>query len=235
MNIGFFGGRFDPIHLGHLALASAAMDICKLKRIYFVTAGSPPHKPGQELCAFAHRHAMVALATAHEKAFMASTLEAPTEAAENIPRPGKAAKRHFNYTIDSVRVLKSTLGKNDQLSLLIGMDAFADIASWHEPEALFRECEFIVASRPGHSLTDVAEALPPSLRPKAATMEPFRKHAASGEIRLRGVTIRLLPSVHQNVSATAVRQAVRSGKPLGKLVTAEVADYIRKTGLYREP
>lgn len=235
MNIGFFGGRFDPIHLGHLALARAAMDICKLKRIYFVTAGSPPHKPGQELCAFAHRHAMVALATAHEKAFVASTLEAPSEPVENITRPSKAARQRFNYTIDSVRVLKSTLGKNDQLSLLIGMDAFADIASWHEPEALFRECEFIVASRPGHSLTDVAEALPPSLRPKPATMEPFRKQAARGEMRLRGVTIHLLPNVHQNVSATAVRDAVKSGRPLGKLVPPEVADYIRKTGLYRAP
>ncbi len=232
MNIGFFGGRFDPIHRGHLALAQAAMEQGKLARIYFVTSGSPPHKPGLPLSAFADRHAMVALATASEKAFIPSTLEAPKESAQVAPR-GKAAQKHFDYTIDSLRRLKSSLKKNDRLSLLIGMDAFADIASWHEPEALFEECEFIVASRPGHSLADVANALPASLRPKAAITEPFKKHAASGELRLRGVTIHLLANVHQNVSATAIREAVRAGKPMGKLVPAEVADYIRKTGLYQ--
>jgi nicotinate-nucleotide adenylyltransferase len=234
MNIGFFGGRFDPIHRGHLALAQAAMTQRKLDRIYLVTAGSPPHKPGLLLSAFADRHAMVALATAQEKSLIASTLEAPQDIAQSATAArGKTSLKQFDYTIDSVRRLKALLKKNDRVSLLLGMDAFADIASWHEPEALFEEYEFIVASRPGHSLGDIAEALPARLRPKAAITAPFKKHAASGELRLRGVTIHFLADVHQNISATAVREAARSGKPLGKLVPAEVADYIRKTGLYR--
>jgi nicotinate-nucleotide adenylyltransferase len=234
MHIGLFGGRFDPIHRGHLALAQAAMTQGKLDRIYLVTAGAPPHKPGLPLSAFADRHAMVALASAHEKSFIPSTLEAPKDVAQPAAvTRGKTAQKQFDYTIDTLRRLKALLKKNDRVSLLLGMDAFADIASWREPEALFAECEFIVASRPGHSLGDVAEALPASLRPKAAITEPFKKHAASGELRLHGVTIHFLTGVHQNISATAVREAVKSGNPLGKLVSPEVADYIRKTGLYR--
>jgi len=234
MNIGFFGGRFDPIHRGHLALAQAAMEQCGLGRIYFVTTGSPPHKPGLPLSPFVDRHAMVALATAHEKTFVASTLEAPRglASAGTVGARSKNAQT-FDYTIDTVRRLKSTIKKSDQVSILIGMDAFADIASWHEAEALLAECEFIVASRPGHSLADVAEALPAALRPRQAVTAPFKKQAASGELRLRGVNIRLLPGVHQNVSATAIREAVKAGKALGKLVSPEVADYIRKAGLYR--
>ena len=236
MNIGFFGGRFDPIHRGHLALAHAALEKAKLSKIYFVTAGSPPHKPGLPLSPFADRHAMVTLATAHENAFIPSTLESPTmdASAKVLAMAGRGkAEKHFDYTIDSVRRLKSQLKKTDKIFLLIGMDAFNDIAKWHEPEALFEECEFIIASRPGHSLADVAEALPESLRPKAAVTEPFRKHAASGELRLKGVNIQLLPHIHQDVSATAIREAVKSGKTLGRLVPAEVGNYIRKMGLYK--
>ena len=79
MNIGLLGGTFDPIHRGHIALARAALEKCKLSRIYFVTANVPPHKQLQPLSSFLHRYAMVALATAPEKAFVPSLLEAPEE------------------------------------------------------------------------------------------------------------------------------------------------------------
>ena len=76
MNIGLFGGTFDPVHRGHLALARAALEQCKLHRIHFVPANIPPHKQRQPLTPFVHRFAMLALATAEEKAFVPSLLEA---------------------------------------------------------------------------------------------------------------------------------------------------------------
>ena len=79
MNIGLFGGTFDPIHRGHMALARAARERYKISRIYFVPANVPPHKQSQPLSAFAHRFAMLALATAQEKEFLPSLLEAPEE------------------------------------------------------------------------------------------------------------------------------------------------------------
>lgn len=226
MNIGLFGGTFDPVHRGHLALARAALERCQLHRIYFVPAGVPPHKQKQPLAPFSHRFAMLALATAAEKVFVPSLLEAPEEGVSS-------KKEKPNYTIDTVRRLKQSLKNSDRLFLLIGMDAFADIAKWHQAEALFRECAFIVASRPGYSLADVANALPEKLRPRAEATRPFHKQAATGDLVLPGATIHLLEDLHQPASATAIRQAAAAGKPIGRFVDPPVAEYISKMKLYR--
>jgi nicotinate-nucleotide adenylyltransferase len=241
MNIGLFGGTFDPIHRGHLALARAARELYKLNQILFVPAAIPPHKQLQPLSAFAHRYAMIALATAAEKAFVPSLLEADPLNAPLVveirgskkSRDPKADSALPNYTIDTVRRLKRSFKSADRLFLLIGIDAFADIAKWHEAEALFRECEFVVASRPGYSLADVANALPEKLRPRPEVTKPFHKQAASGDLVLTGVTIHLLDEVHQPVSATAIREAAAAGKSLTRFVDPSVAEYIRKLGLYK--
>jgi len=206
------------------------MERCKLHRVYFVPAHIPPHKQKQPLTAFAHRFAMLALATADEKAFVPSMLEAPEEGVTTIR---KDRPERPNYTIDTVRRLKPSLKARDKLFLLIGMDAFADIAKWREAEALFRECEFIVAGRPGYFLADVANALPESLRPRPEMTRPFHKQAATGDLVLPGVTIHLLGDLRQPAAATAIREAAAAGKPLGRFVDAPVAEYIRKMGLYK--
>jgi nicotinate-nucleotide adenylyltransferase len=237
MNIGFFGGTFDPIHRGHLALAQAARERCKLSRILFVPASVPPHKQNQPLSAFMHRYAMIALATAQEKDFIPSLLEAPEDPATiesaDTKKKKKVAAEKPNYTIDTVRRLKQSFKKADRLFLLIGIDAFKDIAKWHQADALFRECEFIVASRPGFSLADVARALPESLRPREEVTRPFHKQAATGDLVLSGVTIHLLDEVSQPISSTAIRQAAAASRPLTRFVDPAVADYIKKTGLYK--
>lgn len=229
MNIGLFGGTFDPVHRGHIALARAALERYKLHRIHFVPANIPPHKQRQPLTPFVHRFAMLVLATAQEKAFVPSLAEAP----EEIETSKKNGRDKANYTIDTVRRLRQSLKANDKLFLLIGMDAFADIASWHESEALFRECEFVIAGRPGYFLADVANALPESLRPRPEIARPFHKQPATGDLVLPGATIHLLGDLHQPASATAIRQAAAAGKPLGRFLDTDVAEYIRKMGLYK--
>jgi len=230
MNIGLFGGTFDPVHKGHIALARAALERCKLHRVYFVPANIPPHKQRQPLSPFLHRFAMLALVTAQEKAFVPSLLEAP--AADEAGRPRNIQEKP-NYTIDTVRRLKQSLKASDKLFLLIGMDAFADIAKWHQAEALFRECEFIIAGRPGYSLADVANALPESLRPRPEVTKPFHKQPATGDLVLPGVTIHLLGDLRQPASATAIREATAAGKPLGRFLDPAIAEYIQKMGLYK--
>jgi nicotinate-nucleotide adenylyltransferase len=227
MNIGLFGGTFDPVHRGHLALARAAMERCKLHRVCFVPAAVPPHKQERPLAPFAHRFAMLALATANEKVFVPSLLEAP----QNGGKKDHAEKP--NYSIDTVRRLKQSFKNADRLFFLIGMDAFADIAKWHQAEALFRECDFIVAGRPGYSLADVAKALPESLRPRDEVMKPFHKQEAEGDLMLPGVRIHLLGDLKQPASATAIRQGAAAGKALGRFLDPPVAEYIKKMGLYR--
>jgi nicotinate-nucleotide adenylyltransferase len=237
MNIGLFGGSFDPIHRGHLALAQAATNSYSLKQVLFVPANIPPHKQKQPLTAFVHRYAMVSLATQNEREFMPSLLEAPEWTAE-LPSAGRSKAGNppldrANYSIDTVRRLKKTLKKSDRLFFLIGIDAFRDIAKWREARALLGECDFVVASRPGYSLRDVAESLPEDLRPPAAVTRPFHKQPAKGDLVLPGVTLHLLEGVHQSVSATAIREAAAAGKPLARWLDPQVADYVRKQGLYR--
>jgi nicotinate-nucleotide adenylyltransferase len=237
MNIGLFGGTFDPIHLGHIALARAAQDRCNLGRIYFVPASVPPHKRAQPITSYFDRYAMVVLATMGEKAFVPSPLEAPGTA---VPQVGgkKSQSGHnppsANYSIDTVRRLRSTLKKADRLFFLMGIDAFNDVAKWHQAESLLHECEFIVASRPGYSLADIANALPEALRPKPEVTKPFSKQPAKGDLVLPGVTIHLLENVHQNISATAIREAVSAKRALTRFVDPAVAEYIHKMGLYRK-
>jgi nicotinate-nucleotide adenylyltransferase len=224
MNIGLFGGSFDPIHRGHLALAQAAASRYSLRQVLFVPANVPPHKQKQPLTAFIHRYAMVALGTQDERGFVPSLLEAAG---------AEPASGGVNYSIDTVRRLKPTLKKSDRLFFLIGIDAFRDVAEWREARALLAECDFIVASRPGYSLRDVAESLPEDLRPPAAVTRPFQKQPARGDLVLPGVTLHLLEGVNQSVSATVIRASAAQGKPLGRWLDPRVADYVRKHGLYR--
>lgn len=244
MNIGLFGGSFDPIHRGHVALAQAAASRYALRQVLFVPANVPPHKQKQPLTAFIHRYAMVALATQSEKGFVPSLLEAPAETETESRSAGTGPERsrrnasvptqdRANYSIDTVRRLKQTLKKSDRIFFLIGIDAFRDVAKWREARALLAECDFVVASRPGFSLRDVAESLPEDLRPPAAVTRPFHKQPAKGDLVLPGVTLHLLEGVQQNVSATAIREAAAQGKPLARWLDPQVADYVRKHGLYR--
>ncbi len=227
MNLALFGGTFDPIHRGHLKVARAATDHFGLKEVWFVPADIPPHKLKEPVTPFYHRYAMTALAVEGEKNFIPSLLEAPD-------LNHATADRRPSYSIETVRrVKKKMLGKSDHLFFLIGMDAFKYIAKWYEAEALLKECDFIVAARPGYSLADVATSLPPSLRPSPAVTKLFRKQKIEGPLVLPGATLHLLPETHENVSATQIRAAVGRGGALKKLVPDAVAEYIHKQHLYR--
>ena len=111
-----------------------------------------------------------------------------------------------------MRKFKQTLGPEDQLYFMLGIDSFQDIAKWREPEALLAECRFIVVSRPGYSMGNALAALPHV--PEAAN-------------------VKLLEGVEADVSSTAIRKAARVGTGLEKLVPAAVARYIHVHGLYR--
>jgi len=233
MNIGLFGGTFDPIHKGHLALALGARTRCQLGRIYFVPTNIPPHKTSQPAASYFHRYAMTVLATSNEKTFVPSLLEGPSEFILHDKKSAKGSVASApNYSIDTIRKLKQSLKKSDRLFFLIGIDAFNDIAKWHEAEALFAECEFIVASRPGFSLADVAGALPEKFRPRAEVTKPFARQPATGDLVLPGVTVHLLDGVNQNISSTAIRQAVAAKRPIRKFVPESVEEYIKKEELY---
>ena len=222
MNIALFGGTFDPIHRGHLNVARAAAERFKLKEVWFVPADIPPHKQKAPVTSYFHRYSMVALALVGEPDFLPSLLEAPDPEAHMAQRP--------SYSIDTIRRVKAGLRKSVRLHFLIGIDAFREIGTWHKAEELLRECDFIVAARPGYLLDDVVGSLPKALRRTRPDMAKLRKWNSE---ELPGVRLHLLPETHEDVSATQIRAAVKSGRGLKKLVPDAVAEYIYKEGLYR--
>lgn len=207
MNYALFGGTFDPVHNGHLAVARAALQDARfgLDQLMFVPANVPPFKESQPVTSYETRFAMLMLALeqAREPRFSASRLEDP-----------RANPLGPNYSIETVRRFRTHLKPQDELFFLTGVDAFAAIAKWREPEALLVDAKFIVVSRPGFFMGNALAALPAGL----------------GHLRNR---VYLLETVHEDVSSTAIRAAVRGGDGLEKLVPAPVAKYIRKQGLYR--
>ena len=229
VNIAFFGGTFDPIHRGHIAVAESATKRFELGKVLFVPAQLPPHKQNQSFSSFAHRMAMVALATQGHLTFVPSDMEARLYSETGKP----------NYSLETIRQLKREVNKSDKLYFLIGIDAFIDIAKWHRPADLLRECEFIVANRPGYSLGDIAGALPQELRPKDEVLKAARKSGgeltSSGAVMVfSGVVLHLLQDVSERVSSTQLRAAAASsGRRLEGYVGDAVAEYIRKTRLYR--
>ncbi|MBI3406063.1 MAG: adenylyltransferase/cytidyltransferase family protein, partial [Acidobacteria bacterium] len=91
--VALFGGTFDPVHVGHLAVAMAAQRRFRLDQVHFVPCGRPPHKLKQELAPYLDRYAMVSLAVAEHLHFYASRLEAGED----------LAGRHIHYSVETVR------------------------------------------------------------------------------------------------------------------------------------
>lgn len=219
MNIALFGGGFDPIHRAHLAVAKAAADTFNLKEVHFAPVGNAPHRT--LTATFAARFAMAALACSADKRFIPSLIDAPGEGVEAL-----------NYTLYTVRRFKTKLRKSDRLFFLIGIDQFEEIATWHKSTELLRECEFIIAGRPGHSMAQIGAALPGPLRPGKAVLEAARKQPATGELVLPGMRLHLLSGTAFDISGTATRAALAEEKAAGRWLTPEVAEFIAKTGIY---
>jgi nicotinate-nucleotide adenylyltransferase len=143
--IGLLGGTFDPVHLGHLDVARAALQTLSLERVVFIPANVPPHR-GSPNASGADRLAMVTLAIQDEPKFEASTIELDA-----------AGPSYTAVTID--RFLANGYAKND-LCFIAGADAFASVSAWHDYPALLDRCRFAVVSRPGFPASAVPQQIP---------------------------------------------------------------------------
>ncbi|MGA9173829.1 MAG: nicotinate-nucleotide adenylyltransferase [Thermoactinomyces sp.] len=134
MRVGIFGGTFDPIHLGHLLLAEQAMETASLEQVWFIPAGEPPHKQGNEITSAHHRLQMVKLATETNPHFVVNDLE--------IKRKGPS------YTVDTIQILKELTPEND-FFLLVGADMVKDLPHWYKIKKILQFVRVIGLGRPG--------------------------------------------------------------------------------------
>jgi nicotinate-nucleotide adenylyltransferase len=143
MKLAIFGGTFDPIHDGHMAVASAAAERFRLDRVLLVPAARPPHKSGVTRAPYEARVRMAELASAGEPRLEVSRLE------ENTPR---------SYSVDTIEKARRELAPEDELFFLIGADAFAEIRTWRRWQDVAQGVVFLVVSRPGH-VYDIPEGV----------------------------------------------------------------------------
>lgn len=137
-SIGILGGTFDPIHVGHLAIAEEVREALGLARVLFVPAPRPPHKPGVPLAPAEDRAAMVRLAIRGNPAFEASPVE--------LDRPGPS------FAADTVEVLAAherAEGREPDLTFILSTEALAGLETWHDPERLLDACRLAVVPRAG--------------------------------------------------------------------------------------
>jgi nicotinate-nucleotide adenylyltransferase len=137
LRIGLFGGTFDPIHNGHLAIARIVQRKLGLNKIIFIPAGILPHKVQSQADA-RDRLAMVKLALRGKKKFTVTAYE--------------TNKRSPSYSIETVRHLKRKLGCSAEFFFIIGADAFGEIRTWRRWQELLRICHFVVINRPGYKI-----------------------------------------------------------------------------------
>ena len=218
-HIALFGGTFDPIHSGHVAVARAAERRFHLDNLYIIPSSRPPHKPSSELCAFEHRFAMVALACSAHPHFVPSLAEASVN----------GASPHIFYSIDTVRRFRQQFNQpGDRIYFIMGADSFLDLHAWKDYAELLQLCDFVVANRPGFKIRKLREIIPPELLASKASSAPDARI-----IPLRDTCVYVLETVASHVSATDVRQRAERGQSLRGLVPPSVEEYISKQALYR--
>jgi nicotinate-nucleotide adenylyltransferase len=191
MKIGVLGGTFDPIHNAHLLLAEQAREQLGLKKVLFVPAGDPWRKAFRRVLPAEHRVAMTQLAVRDEPGFVVDDCETKREGP--------------TYTAETLRELHKRHAK-DELYLLLGEDALADLPFWRDPEVIAEEANIVVAPRGGVVLPEL----------------PFDPDRV---IRIQ------MP--YMEISSTDIRKRAKDCQSLRYLVPDAVAAYIKEHKLYR--
>ncbi len=135
MRIGFFGGSFDPVHLGHLIIAEQCRENCGLDEVWFVPSAVAPHKPGGSRAIGRQRREMLEFAIAGHPAFRVSEIE--------LKRGGTS------FTVDTLREIHEA-DPSVELFLLMGGDSLQGFSGWREPAEICRLATPLICHRPGH-------------------------------------------------------------------------------------
>lgn len=207
-----YGGTFDPIHNGHLAIAQLVRSTMQAS-VHLMPSADPPHRSRPGATA-AQRARMLDLAVAGEPGLHVDRRE--------------LARDSRSYTFETLTGLREGEGERRPVALVIGADSFLGLPTWHRWQALFGLCHFIVAERPGHDLEAPWSPALASVVEGRLTRDPgmLRQAAAGWVLRLRHP---LRPE-----SATAIREAIAHGDDIWRgWVPPAVAAYIERQGLYR--
>lgn len=214
---GIYGGTFDPIHYGHLRIAEELVEILQLNELRFLPAGRPRLR-GMPVASQHHRVAMLQKAIRDNQKFLLDDRE--------TKRSGES------YSVVSLRELTNEfLEKNTAFCFIMGIDAFLKLPNWYHWRELFELCHLIIVNRPGYAALANQNCLPSEL--KDACLDRWTedinalRSARSGLVFIAETTL-------LDISATAIRACIVSGKSARYLLPDNVLNYIDTHHVYRE-
>lgn len=198
MEIGLFGGSFNPPHIAHLIVAEAVREQFGLRKVWWMPGHTPPHKSGASLAAPRHRLAMTRRATASNPAFETSDLE--------IRRGGAS------YTVETLRVLQERHPGTD-FALMVGGDSLGSFATWRGPEEIVRRVPLLAYRRPGTDAPDLPPRFARRVRFADAPLLDVSGTVIRAHLR-RGRSIRYLvpEAVRAYIEAQGLYRAERDGE-----------------------
>lgn len=208
--IGLLGGTFDPVHDGHIQLAQAAINEYRLDRVLLVLAAGPPHKMSAHVTDFFHRREMLKLALQGVSNIEPCFIEA------DLPLP--------SYTVDTLRTLQQERGSEVAFYFLIGMDAFVEILTWKSYRELLQRVTLIVARRIGYEQPAELDWLAGELGFVQGT-DAWKSLNNSNDILF-------LETLPIDISSSAIRENLQSGRQHVPGVNEKVLRYIRQHNLY---
>lgn len=218
MNIfGILGGTFDPIHNGHLELATKANKVFNFAKVFFVPNYVPPHRTQPRESA-QHRLTMAQLAIEPYENFLIDSRE--------IQRKGDS---YMAETLESFRY--ELIGRDSPMALILGVDSFVNLLEWHEPHRVAAAAHIIVLPREGFEYDKVElktrQILDALYKPgkELMTRPEMLATKPAGEVIF-------LSERPMAVSATEVRASLKAGKCVDGLLPKSVYQYIQENGLY---
>ena len=206
--LGLFGGTFDPVHFGHLRAALELAEGAALERLYLLANHRQVHRDP-------------AAASTEDRLAMLDLAVAGVERLEVDPR--EALRDGPSYTVDTLEAVRAEV-PDATLVFFMGMDAFSGFPGWHRPERILELANLVVVDRPGAAPSGAAAAL---LADRIERSGERIVDGRAGVIERRAVT-------QLEISATAIRDAVRAGRSPRFLLPDDVRGYIREKGLYRD-
>lgn len=209
--VGILGGMFDPVHFGHLRIALDMLEALNLAQVRLLPCGQPAHR-GPTHATAEQRLRMLALAIADEPRLTIDRRE--------IDRAGPS------YMVDTLASLRTELGEQRPLCLILGMDAFAGLDGWHQWRHLVELAHLVVVQRPGQALALPAVVEELLTRCRCQTAQALQQQPA-GRIWVQSAS-------QLEISSTAIREMIASqGNPRYLLPDAVLA-LIRQYHLYQD-